>query len=98
MYMHVVVGFSYESEALMNCHSPVHVAILLGLGLAVGLAGCSRAPSEAPAAAPAPVAVSRPLERYVTDYADFTARTAAVDSGEVRAHVWGYLAHVHFKA
>jgi RND family efflux transporter MFP subunit len=28
---------------------------------------------------------------------DFTARTAAVDSVEVRAHVWGYLDRVNFK-
>jgi len=41
--------------------------------------------------------VSRPVERYVTDYADFTARTAAIDSVEVRAHVWGYMDKVNFK-
>jgi RND family efflux transporter MFP subunit len=41
--------------------------------------------------------VSHPVERDVTDYADFTARTAAVDSVEVRAHVWGYLDRVNFK-
>jgi RND family efflux transporter MFP subunit len=33
----------------------------------------------------------------VTDHADYTARIAAVDSVEVRAHVWGYLKKVHFK-
>src|SRR6202035_5579419 len=33
----------------------------------------------------------------VTDYADFTARIAAVDSVEVRTHVWGYLDKVNFK-
>src|SRR5918912_4303836 len=69
--------------------------VLLGLGL--GLAGCVRAPSAAPEAAPPPVAVSRPVERDVTDYADFTGRTAAVDSVEVRAHVWGYLDKVNFR-
>ncbi|HEV3310918.1 MAG TPA: efflux RND transporter periplasmic adaptor subunit [Chloroflexota bacterium] len=46
---------------------------------------------------PIPVAVSYPVERDVTDYADFTARTVAVDSVEVRAHVWGYLDRVNFK-
>ena len=46
---------------------------------------------------PVPVTVSYPVERDVTDYADFTARTAAVDSVEVRAHVWGYLDKVNFK-
>jgi RND family efflux transporter MFP subunit len=63
----------------------------------LALAGCARGPSEAPAAAPVPVTVSYPVERDVTDYADFTGRTAAVDSVEVRAHVWGYLDKVNFK-
>ncbi len=67
------------------------------LGLCLGLAGCAPAPSGGPAAAPAPVAVSRPVERDVTDYADFTGRVAAVDSVEVRARVWGYLDKVNFK-
>src|SRR5438270_13549749 len=70
---------------------------ILLLGLCVGLAGCARVPSGAPEAAPTPVTVSRPVERDVTDYADFTARTAAVDSVEVRARVWGYLDRVDFK-
>src|SRR6516164_9447048 len=71
--------------------------IILVLGLCVALAGCADAPSASKGVAPMPVLVSYPVERYVTDYADFTARTAAVDSVEVRAHVWGYLDKVHFK-
>src|ERR1044071_7265730 len=67
------------------------------MGLCLGLAGCVRVPSAAPEAAPTPVTVSRPVERDVTDYADFTGRTAAVDSVEVRARVWGYLERVNFK-
>src|SRR6516164_2244079 len=67
------------------------------LGLCLGLAGCVRAPSAAPEAAPTPVTVSHPVERNVTDHADFTGRTAAVDSVEVRARVLGYLDKVHFK-
>ena len=59
--------------------------------------GLRPAPSAPPAAAPVPVTVSYPVEREVTDYADFTARTAAVDSVEVRARVWGYLDKVNFK-
>jgi RND family efflux transporter MFP subunit len=70
-------------------------AVVLGLSLA--LVGCSRGPSVAPAPGPIPVTVSYPVEREVTDYSDFTARTAAVDSVEVRAHVWGYLDKVNFK-
>src|SRR6201993_1528662 len=70
---------------------------LLVFGLCIMLAGCAGAPSAAPVPRPTPVTVSRPVERYVTDYADFTARTAAVDAVEVRAHVWGYLDKVNFK-
>jgi RND family efflux transporter MFP subunit len=72
-------------------------AIAVALGLGVGLAGCARDPSPVTEAAPVTVSVSRPVERNVTDYADFTGRTAAVDSVEVRARVWGYLDQVHFK-
>src|SRR3984893_7413472 len=68
---------------------------VLVCGLSLGLMGCTQAPVEAPL--PAPVTVSYPIERDVTDHADFTARTAAVDSVEVRAHVWGYLDKVNFQ-
>jgi RND family efflux transporter MFP subunit len=67
------------------------------LVLGLGVAGCKRAPEENHAPAPAPVSVSCPVQREVTDYAEFTARTAAVESVEVRARVWGYLEKVNFK-
>jgi RND family efflux transporter MFP subunit len=70
---------------------------VLALGLCLAAVGCARPPAEAPAAEPVPVPVSHPVERYVTDHADFPARVAAVDSVEVRAHVWGYLQKVNFK-
>jgi RND family efflux transporter MFP subunit len=69
----------------------------LVLGFCLGLMGCTRAPSEAPATKPTPVTVSHPVERDVTDYTDFTGRTAAVDSVEVRARVSGHLDKVNFK-
>src|SRR5438105_5062709 len=71
--------------------------IVLVLGLCLALTGCTHAPAEPAAAGPTPVTVSSPVERQVTDYADYTGRTAAVDSVEVRAHVWGYLQQVNFK-
>src|SRR5258708_604048 len=69
----------------------------LALGFCLALTGCTRTSREPPAEAPPTVTVSHPVEREVTDYADFTSRTAAVDSVEVRAHVWGYLDKVNFK-
>ncbi len=82
---------------IMNRFRRVPIAAVVILGLSSVLVGCARAPAEATASAPLPVMVSHPVERDVTDYADFTARTAAVDSVEVRAHVWGYLDKVNFK-
>src|SRR6201982_3081820 len=70
---------------------------ILVLGFCVVLAGCAGAPPAQPVPPPTPVTVSYPGERSVTDYADFTPRTAAVDSVEVRAHVWGYLDKVNFQ-
>jgi len=84
-------------EVLMKYRSPVRIGSALVLGFCLGLTGCARAPSAAPAAAPIQVTVSYPVEREVTDYADFTARTVAVDSVEVRAHVWGYIDKVNFR-
>ena len=76
-------------------HPGVGAALILGLGF--GAPGCAEAPASAPAPAPVAVAVSYPVEQEVADYADFPARVTAVQSVEVRAHVWGYLDKIHFK-
>jgi RND family efflux transporter MFP subunit len=82
---------------IMNRFRRVPIVAVVMLGLSSVLVGCARAPAEATASAPLPVMVSHPVERDVTDYADFTGRTAAVDSVEVRARVSGYLDTVNFK-
>jgi RND family efflux transporter MFP subunit len=84
-------------EALMARRLPLGTGAALALGLCVGAAGCARGPAETPAPGAISVTVSHPVERYVTDCADFTARTAAVDSVELRARVSGYLDRVDFK-
>src|SRR5947209_12224881 len=75
----------------MQGFSSLRIGPALVLGCCLGLAACSLAPAEAPAPAPPAVMVSAPIERDVTDYADFTARTAAVEAVGVRARGWGYL-------
>jgi RND family efflux transporter MFP subunit len=73
------------------------IAAALVLGTSLVATGCARAPAEPPAPPPATVPVSYPVQRYITAYADFTARIAAVDAVDVKAHVWGYLQKVNFK-
>jgi RND family efflux transporter MFP subunit len=68
----------------------------LFLGSCLGLTGCSGTPEGAPANHPAMATVSYPLEREVTDYQDYTGRTAAVDSVQVQARVTGYLEKIYF--
>ena len=60
--------------------------------------GCSRSVAPPSNQEPPTVEVALPVEREVTDYADFTSRTAAIESVEVRARVDGYLDSVHFEA
>ena len=80
----------------MKYLSPFRIGSALVLSFGLGLAGCSRGAAQPAAPPPPSVNVSRPVERAVTDYADFTGRIAAVESVEVRAHVWGYLDKVKF--
>jgi RND family efflux transporter MFP subunit len=81
----------------MKSVPPLRVVSTLILGLSIGLTGCMRGRREPPVPATPSVMVSYPVERDVTEYAEFTARTEAIDSVEVRAHVWGYLQKVNFK-
>src|SRR5262245_39192414 len=79
-----------------TCHELARRPLAL-LCLAVwSFTGCSRGPEPSPPRPPA-VSVSHPIEREVTEFAEYTARTMAVDSVEVRARVWGYLDKVNFK-
>jgi RND family efflux transporter MFP subunit len=67
----------------------------LMLSMVAGIGGCSRPMPDA--SAPVSVKVSYPVEREVTDYAEYTCRTAAPETVEVRSRVWGYLDKVNFK-
>ena len=68
--------------------------LLCGLLAAVG---CQRKQAQAPPAAPPVVPVSHLVERDVTDFADYTGRTDAVQSVSVRARVTGYLMKMPFE-
>ena len=76
---------------------PVRELAVIATSISLVVAGCSRPAAQSPADELPTVSVSSAVEREVTDHADFTGRLAAVDSVEVRAHVWGYLEKVNFK-
>src|SRR5262249_27593169 len=75
-------------------------SLVLGLtctGLLAAVGGCqSRRPRVAPSEPPV-VPVSQPVRREVTDYVDFTGRTEAVHSVDVRPRVTGYLVEMPFQ-
>jgi RND family efflux transporter MFP subunit len=57
-----------------------------------------RAADEAQAVTPPPpqVTVSKPVQREITEWDEFTGQFAAVDFVEIRARVSGYLQEIHF--
>src|SRR5215471_8339058 len=76
-------------------HLLMFSVLVVTFGLALG--GCKHEPPAIAATPPPIVMVSLPVKREVTDYYDYTGRTAAVDSVEVRARVSGYLVKVNFR-
>jgi RND family efflux transporter MFP subunit len=75
----------------------VRIPFAMLLCICIAVMGCAKPPLDSATPPPTPVTVSYPVERDVTDYADFTGRTAAIDSVELRARVWGYLDKVNFR-
>jgi multidrug efflux system membrane fusion protein len=74
------------------------VCLFISCGLIIAtLGGCHRKAAEEVKPEPLPIPVSRPVERVVTDFADFTGRTNAVQSVDIRARVSGYLVRMPFQ-
>ena len=78
----------------MATRSMVKAGILVLAAGSLAAAGCAQKHPQAAETPPPVVLVSRPLERNVTDYQVFTARTQAVQSVEVKARVSGFLTKV----
>lgn len=72
----------------------VHAAMIAVLGF---MAGCEHKRTQAVETAPPIVMVALPVERTITDFQIFTARTQAVQSVDVKARVTGYLTKINFK-
>ncbi|HEY3964972.1 MAG TPA: efflux RND transporter periplasmic adaptor subunit [Planctomycetaceae bacterium] len=70
--------------------------VLVVVGM-MASAGCGRRPPQvAPHEAPT-LPVSKPAQREITDYVDFTGRTDAVKAVDIRPRVTGYLLQMPFK-
>jgi RND family efflux transporter MFP subunit len=71
-----------------------------GLGAALGLcallSGCGGPSAAGTQGAAPPVTVAYPIEKEVTNYEDYTGRTAAIDSVQITARVTGYLDKIYF--
>ncbi|HEX3870866.1 MAG TPA: efflux RND transporter periplasmic adaptor subunit, partial [Pirellulales bacterium] len=70
---------------------------MLALSAALGAGPCNRKPAAPPTAEPPTVTVALPVQREITDFVDFTGRTDAVASVDVRARVTGYIVQMPFK-
>jgi len=80
----------------MHYLSKYVIALSLPAGLLFWSAGCGEK-TAAPPTVPPKVDVALPLQREVTEYADYVGRTDAIDSVQMRARVGGYLQKVNFK-
>jgi RND family efflux transporter MFP subunit len=70
------------------------IAAALFAGL---LAGCDNKPRAGGAPPPPPVTVSKPIQKSITEWDEYTGRFIPVATVEVRARVSGFIESIHFK-
>lgn len=75
------------------CRIPTAACLLFAL---VGVTGCQPPVSKPPAPTPPEVLYATPVLQTVTEFEEFTGRTWAVDTVEIRSRVSGYLEEVKF--
>jgi RND family efflux transporter MFP subunit len=66
--------------------------------LLAGLAGCHKPEAAQYTPGPTPVEVSKPEQRTITEWSEFSARIDAVEMVEVRPRITGHLSEVRFHA
>jgi multidrug efflux system membrane fusion protein len=90
------VAIASEVGESMGCLRIIRVRTAALLALAVA-AGCGRQPPKAAPTKPAEVLVERPVRDTIGDFEDFTGRTEAEKTVEIRARVTGYLQKIRFE-
>lgn len=71
--------------------------LLIGVAAVAGVKGWSGGGAEASAPPPPTVTVSRPLQRAITEWDDYTGRFEASQAVEIRPRVSGQLVAIHFR-
>jgi len=74
-------------------------ASLLAVAIFFGgvLAGCDNKPTGNAAPPPPPVTVSKPLQKSITEWDEYTGRFEALATVDVRARVSGFINSIHFR-
>src|ERR1041384_7113211 len=80
----------------MQCQQPMWTSWYT-IGLAWLLVGCNRHEAAPPPPPPPAVTVSRPLEREVIEWDEYTGRLDAVESVDIRARVSGLIESAPFQ-
>lgn len=75
----------------------LHFAFAMLGCMGLGCLGCQKAEVKAPAPKPQEVLFVAPVQQTVTESEEFTGRTWAMNTVEIRARVSGYLDEVKFK-
>lgn len=78
-------------------HSFPHWLVCWSLLVTLVASGCNRKLNLAPSSGTPTVVVSKPIERKVVDFVEFTGRTDAIVNTDVRPRVTGYLVGMPFK-
>lgn len=82
------------AQTIMQRSARIRLAILGGV--IIGLAACNR---QQPATHPPPpeVTVSKPVQKDIVDWAEFTGRTVAVNFVKITPRVSGYIVNIPFR-
>src|SRR5438552_17356351 len=77
---------------------PISIGLPAGMAVALlALAGCQKAETKAAGPKPPEVIVAQPTEQEFREFEEFTGRTTAIETVELRSRVSGYLDKVLFQ-
>jgi multidrug efflux system membrane fusion protein len=99
IYPHLKRRFSPATGQGITSAKRLHLCRgrLVIVALTLWLAGCNRQPPAAPGLPPPEVTVSKPEQKEVVNWNEFTGRTAAVKLVTVTPRVSGYIVDIPFK-